>query len=225
MALRGNDPAERERALETIANVYWRPVYTYIRLRWNRDSDDARDLTQAFFLQVLEKDFFAAYDRDKARFRTFLRVCLDRFVQREESAAGRQKRGGDATIVPIDLIEAEESLPSSRASSPGYVFEREWARSVLELATEQLRRHCESARRDSAFRLFEQYDLNPAAGGVAKTYAQLGTELGTTVDEVTNQLAYARREFRRAVLDLLRDMTVNEEEFRDEARALLGISV
>jgi hypothetical protein len=40
---------------------------------------------------------------------------------------------------------------------------------------------------------------------------------------VTNYLAFARREFRRAVLAQLREMTGSEEEFQREAQTLLGV--
>ena len=224
MALRSGDQQERARALETSATVYWRPVYTHIRLRWNREFDEASDLTQGFFMHVLEKDFFAAYDPQRARFRTFLRVCLDRFIQREDASASRQKRGGGADHIPLDLAEFEQSLSGSATyPSPEDSFDREWVRSLLSVATTRFRKHCDESQRALAYRAFERYDLDPSDSSARPTYSELAAELGTTSDDITNQLAYARKEFRRTVLGLLREMTASEEEFRDEARALLGI--
>lgn len=226
LALQTGSSVERQRALETIATVYWRPVYSHIRLRWNRESDEASDLTQGFFVEVLEKDFLATFDPRRARFRTFLRVCLDRFIQREDASAARQKRGGGAEHIPLDLAELEQSLSDgSRAMSPDDSFDREWVRSLLTLSTARLRKHCDDSNRALAYQAFEQYDLDPSDNLTRPTYTDLATTLGTTTDDITNQLAYARREFRRIVLELLRSMTVSDDEFRDEARSLLGIDV
>ena len=101
---------ERARAFEVLATAYWMPVYKYIRIKWNKPTEDARDLTQGFFAEAIEKNFFARYDASKARFRTFLRTCLDAFVANENKAANRKKRGGGATILSMDFDGAEEQL-------------------------------------------------------------------------------------------------------------------
>ena len=88
------DPVERARSLETLAAAYWRPVYKTLRLGWRRSVEDAEDLTQGFFAKAAEKDFFARYEPERARFRTFLRTCLERYVGNELRDAARQKRGG-----------------------------------------------------------------------------------------------------------------------------------
>ena len=95
LAARSNDPSERARALETIASSCWKPVYKYIRLRWNRSTEDAQDLTQEFFARLIERGFLDTYDLAKARLRTFLRICIDRLVQNEDKSARRLKRGED----------------------------------------------------------------------------------------------------------------------------------
>lgn len=73
-AARSDDPAERERALETLFAAYWKPIYKYVRLRWNRSPEDAQDLTQGFFIELLERASLARYDPEKSRLRTFARV-------------------------------------------------------------------------------------------------------------------------------------------------------
>ena len=59
MAARSAEPEERQRALEILIAAYWKPVYKYIRLRWDKDNEQAQDLTQEFFLRILEKEFLA----------------------------------------------------------------------------------------------------------------------------------------------------------------------
>src|ERR1700754_3089368 len=81
--LRHGESSVRRLAADDLVSAYWRPVYVYLRLRWRLSAEDAEDATQGFFAAALERRFFDTFDPAKARFRTFLRVCLDRFVQNE----------------------------------------------------------------------------------------------------------------------------------------------
>src|SRR5882724_743839 len=110
VAARSAEPEERRRALEVLIGAYWRPVYKYIRLRWGKDNEEAKDLTQDFFFRLLEKDFLASYEPQRARLRTFLRVCVDHLIANEDKASRRLKRGGDVQIFPLDFESAEGEL-------------------------------------------------------------------------------------------------------------------
>lgn len=223
LALRSGQAEERRRAREQLAQVYWKPVYKYIRLKWNRAPDDAADLTQGFFLRVFAEDFFVDYDPARARFRTFLRTCLDRYIQREDAASSRLKRGGDAEMIPLDTAGVEAELRAASGGAPDEIFERDWVQSLFALAVSGLREHCQARDRALSAQLFVEYDLGE--GPTRPTYADLAAAHGVTVETITNHLAYARREFRRVVLELLRELTASDAEFRDEARALLGIKL
>src|SRR5262245_13632540 len=96
-----DDFAVRREAQETLIAAYWKPVYKYVRFKWGVPNEDAKDLTQAFFARSVEKGFFDRFDPAKARFRTFLRVCVDGFVANERRAAGRLKRGGGAELLTL----------------------------------------------------------------------------------------------------------------------------
>lgn len=219
-AAAGTDQGERERALSTLIAAYWKPVYKHIRLKWNKSTDDASDLTQSFFVAAMEKNFFRSFDPRKARFRTFLRTCLDHFLANEEKAARRIKRGGRVEFLSLDFTGAEVELARAQWSSPETLderFEREWARSLFALALDTLRDHLETNGKQVHFQLFERYYLDDAE----TSYAMLGSEFGLSSVQVTNFLALARREFRRALLDHLRALTASDEEFRREARSLL----
>src|SRR5260221_3293000 len=124
------DPVLRECAAEALISSYWKPVYKYIRVRWSRSNEDAKDLTQGFFTRAFEKEFFRDYDPKKARFRTYLRACLDAFLAREDQAAGRLKRGGEAHLVSFDFETAEGELRQHDVASgelpPEEYFQREW---------------------------------------------------------------------------------------------------
>src|SRR5439155_23302331 len=92
-ALARPDAPARKQAQDDLIAAYWKPIYKYIRIHWRAANEDAKDLTQAFFARALEKEFFRAFDPAKARFRTFVRLCVDGFVSKERRAAGTFKRG------------------------------------------------------------------------------------------------------------------------------------
>ena len=79
-AVRSDDPAERARALDRLCDAYWKPVYKYIRLKYSKAPDEAQDLTQGFFAEVLERDLLSRFDPAKSRLRTYMRLCADSFV-------------------------------------------------------------------------------------------------------------------------------------------------
>lgn len=223
-AIRSGDAAERERALGTLVAAYWRPVYRHVRRKWGKGHEEAADLTQDFFAELLTRDLLARYDAGRARLRTYLRLCVDGLAANAAKAASRQKRGGGAAPLSLDFEGAREELERSAPGSdetPERAFEKEWARSVVALALERLPVALEGRGKGIAFPLFEICELGAEAE--APSYAELAERFGVSVSDVTNGLSLARREFRRTVLDLLRELTGSEEELRLEARALLGI--
>ncbi|HXY24566.1 MAG TPA: sigma-70 family RNA polymerase sigma factor [Candidatus Acidoferrum sp.] len=226
-AVRSIDAEERERALEALCAAYWKPVYKYIRLRWSRPSEEAQDLTQGFFVEVLERELLEKFDPGKSRLRTYLRVCVDSFVSNQQKAGRRQKRGGGIPHVALDFAAAEEELGGA-AMDPTAIpspesldefFEKEWVRSLFGLSVEDLRQFCADRERERSFKLFEAYDLE---GDDKVSYEQLAKEFSISVTDVTNALAWARREFRRIALERLRELCSSEEEFQREARAAFG---
>lgn len=209
LALSSEDGAERARAFDALTSIYWKPLYKYARVAHNRGAADAEDLAQSFLARAFEKESLASYDAAKAKFRTFLRTLFDRHIANEIKFDLRLKRGG-----AYDFASAEDELAREhdRSGTPEDYFQREWARSVFALAVERV-------RDDPDFALFEAYDLDDAK----LSYRELGERFGMSETTVTNRLAAMRRRFRAAVLDILRDATASETEFRAETRALLGI--
>jgi hypothetical protein len=159
-----------------------------------------------------------------------LRICADRFVANEAKAAKRLKRGGGAAHLSLDFDAAENELqradtrlqPAALPESMDDFLEKEFIRSLFGIAVNKLRSECESSRKQIHFRLFEIYDLE-GDGSRKASYGELAKEFQIAPTDVTNYLAFARREFRRIALDCLREMTASEDEFRREARALLGV--
>jgi RNA polymerase sigma factor (sigma-70 family) len=193
-------------ALERVVALYWKPVYRFIRLKFRKNNEDAKDLTQSFFTSALQRDFFARFDPAKAAFRTYVRMAVERFAANEHAAANRQKRGGNVEFEPV----GEQAVTTE---SPEQVFEREWQRQLFALALDDLRTHCERCGKELQFRIFEAYDL---ADGERPSYAVLAKRHGIAETSVTNHLAWARRMLREFVTERLRGVTSGERELREE---------
>lgn len=223
-AIRSDDAEIRRGGYDTMVAVYWKPVYKYLRLKWHVPSDAAQDATQEFFARAFAKGFFDSYDPGKARFRTFLRVCLDRFAANERKASSRLKRGGGHTLVPLDFETAEGELRQHEVAVPADLdeyFHREWIRSLLAVAVDDLRAEYAAAGKTIQFQVFQRCDLESPDQVVAPTYADVGKGFGVAATDVTNYLAAARKAFRRLLLDRLRAICGDDGEFEAEARHLL----
>ncbi|HXI20668.1 MAG TPA: sigma factor, partial [Gemmatimonadales bacterium] len=109
-AARGGDADARRDAFEVLVAAYWRSVYSHLRMKWRAQPADAEDLAQEFFARAMARGFFDRYDPARARFRTFLRACLDRFAANARRDERRVKRGGGTIALPLDFAGAERAL-------------------------------------------------------------------------------------------------------------------
>lgn len=222
--IRDDDPDTRRAAFGDLVEGYWKPVYKHLRVTWRLDADEARDLTQAFFAEAFQKAWLERFDPEKARFRTFVRVCADRFVMNARQARSRLKRGGAVQTVPLDFDAADRELAERHPAPPEVdeFFHQEFVRALFERALSALRTDCEASGRSLHFVLFERYDINPEEG---VSYARLAGEFSITPAQVTNYLAQIRRAFREKALDALQGLCGSDAEFRREARELFGVEV
>ena len=204
-ATRDENADVRRAAFDALVAAYWRSVYTHLRLKWRAQPADAEDLAQEFFARAMARGFFDGYDPARARFRTFLRTCVDRFAAERELAAAT------AGAAP-------------EADSDAW-FDREWVRGLFAEAVAELRAASMGTPHEIRFVVFERHDLAPAAGTPRPSYRALGDEFGLPVTQVTNHLAWARRELRRLVLDRLRTLSGSDAEFRAEAEDLFGVRI
>jgi len=217
------DPNDRRAALDRLVSAYWKPVYKYIRLRWHAGNEDAKDWTQEFFAVALERDYLQKYDPARARFRTYLRTCVDGFVANQLKAASRVKRGGGAELLSLDFHAADAELAQAKASSdPEELFHREWIRNLFQMAVDALERGCAANGRPEVFTVFARYDLDPPQEKT--TYREVADELGITPTQLNNYLASARRKFRELVLERLAEVCATDEELQAEASLLFGAS-
>jgi len=161
-------------ALEQLCRTYWYPLYAFVR-RQGYDLADAQDLTQGFFELLLARHYLKDVDRDKGRFRSFLLASLKHFLANEWKKANRQKRGGATETVSFDAIEAEERYRHEPAmeSSAETLFDRRWARAVLDAVLQKLRTEFAQAGKEDRFQelsalLFQE----PPPGEYARLAAQ-----------------------------------------------------
>ena len=148
-------PGSRE-ALEALCETYWYPLYAYVRRR-GQSEENARDLTQGFFAKLLEKNWVAAADRERGKFRTFMLTALKHYMADEWDRQRAQKRGGGNLPISLDFDTAEDGykleLPDDR--TPEDVFEESWARTLMDRARQRLRGDMLVPGKEQRFELIE----------------------------------------------------------------------
>jgi RNA polymerase sigma factor (sigma-70 family) len=221
--VRNADPTERRARLERLAAQYWKPVYCVIRSGWGKSNEDAKDLTQEFFVRaVLEGSLLDGFDADRGSFRTYLKGALSHFMLNAGRDASTQKRGGDASIVSLDAEEVELSalLPDEKNLPPDRMFDATWKNAVLGQALRRLEERLVAQGDPKCFRIFQRYEFE--SGPDAPSYQVVADELGLTPDVVKHALSKAREEFRHSVAEILCGYAGTSDILARELRDLFG---
>ncbi len=227
LAVRSRDEQERARALEAVVAAYWRPVYRHLRARWRAREDEAEDLAQGFFAAALEKGWLARYEPARGPLpHAICSPASGASSPTSEREGRRLKRGGGATLVPLESEDADgepRELQLDDGSDLEADFQREWARGLFALAVEALRRRClGTSRRGGASGSSSATTSRTSMRRSGRATPTSRRSSALPVTQVTNHLHWARQELRETVLETLREITASEEEFRSEARALFG---
>ena len=188
--------------------LYWRPVYKFVRIRWKRSNEDAKDLTQAFFIHVMEGGLLAKADPERGNFRRLLLTSLKNFLSNEARAQDAVKRGGGRQIISLNVEGSDQWVTHS--DDPSLEFENQWAREVLERSVAKLPEVCRPEIA-SAFRLFHLE---------GKAVKAIALELGASETAVGHFLQDARSALRRIVTDHLREYVQDEAEITKELDTL-----
>jgi RNA polymerase sigma factor (sigma-70 family) len=214
------DTEARREALHKLLEMYWRPIYVYVRRKWGRSNEDAKDLTQTFIATMIEKDFFREADRDRGRFRALLRTALENFLRNQYAESQARRRGGGQRTVSLEAaIEAEGDIPVSEAEAPEDLYRREWIRTLFSRAVAELRRLYGDEGKNAYMQVFERYQFG---GGEEVSYESVAKELGLKIWDVTNYLADARRRLRGLIQAFVREYSLSEDDFREEMADLFG---
>ncbi len=214
---RDKNSQEAAQSLEALCRQYWPPLYAFLRHRGHREHD-AQDLTQAFFAKLLEKDWLAAADPTRGRFRSFLLVALKRFLGHARDHSQAQKRGGGAVTIPID-DRMECLMADPKGQSPESLFNRQWAMTVLQAVMARLRQeYCDASREDDFEHLKEC--LTAERGTI--DYESLGRLLGVRPVSARSSVHRMRVRFRELFRDEVAGTVSNPSEVEDEVRELLS---
>src|SRR5438093_7038940 len=207
-------------ALSELCQIYWRPVYLFLR-RQGIGQHDAQDLTQGFFADLIESRTYARADPMKGRFRSFLLGTLKHFVAHARDRDHAQKRGGAS--VPVQLDEAAISEAETYASrcnhwSADGVFEREWAASLARQALDRLAQEYELGGKAA---LFEALKSRLAAGEAAATpYEELANRLGRNAAHLRVDVTRLRSRYRAILREEVSGTVVDARDVDEELRYL-----
>ena len=208
-----------ERALSRLCALYWHPVFAFVR-RKGHAPEDARDLTQGFFLRLIEKGALGEADKTRGRFRTFLLTSCQNYLSNERDRATAAKRGGGVTPQPLEVADAERRYQSALAhdETPERAYDRQWGLSLLDGVFNALRAEYDA---QGKARLFDRLKDFVTAEDDAGTHAQAAKELGTTAGAVKVAVHRLRRRFRDELLRQVADTLGPDQDVEDEIRHLL----
>ena len=220
-----NSEGDQQKAVEALAELcrtYWRPIFSYV-CRRGYSIEDAQDLTQDFFLMILETNWLGQADQGRGRFRSLLLKSLQNFLHNANDKNQTLKRGGSAQFVSWDawMVEAPSQLSVSAraldALAPERLFDLRWAATVVEQALRRLREECE---RKGRLRLFEGLRDHLTAEHADISYADLGVALGVAETVVKKQLHNLRQRYRWLLREEVAHTVENPADVDDEIRYL-----
>jgi RNA polymerase sigma-70 factor (ECF subfamily) len=207
-------------ALAELCRIYWRPLYLFLR-REGYGTDDAQDLTQGFFADLIETRSYARADREKGRFRSFLLGALKHFVADARDRDRAQKRGGG--IIPEQLDEkaiAEVEAQVGRAAkwNADRAYDREWAASLLRRTLERLEQECALASKAELFGYLKPY--LSAIGETAIPYEEMAQRSHRPVATLRSDVARLRARYRTILREEVRGTVAEDSDVDEELRHL-----
>lgn len=207
-------------ALEALCQAYWFPLYAYVRRR-GRTKEDAEDLVQAFFADLLARRDFAKTDGERGKFRAFLLASLKNFLANEWDKSRRLKRGGDITHFALDWQSADTQfqIADSAQASPDEAFDREWALALLARVIERLRGECAA---DGKAGRFEALKVYLTAGKGQIPYAEAAAGLSMDEGAVRVAVHRLRKRYRELLREEVAQTLVDPAMVGEELAVLLG---
>lgn len=213
------DRTQARPALVSLCENYWYPLYAYLRRR-GYPADRAQDLTQEFFVRVLEGRYLDRADPDRGRFRSFLLSSLKFFVADEEDRNRAHKRGGGA-LVPLEFSSGEERYQREPAhqETPERIFEQRWALSVLDRVVERLRSEFVQHGRPEHFERLKVFLL----GQPDAPYAALAGEMNSSEGALKVAIHRLRKRYRELFRQEIADTVVDPADVESELRYLASV--
>jgi len=220
LTAQGASPAAQE-ALEKLCRVYWRPLYGFVR-RQGHGPEEAEDLTQGFFAQLLERRDLDVVRREKGRLRSYLLVSLKHFLTNERYRAMAIKRGGGRSLIPLEELRTAErvTLEATDNLTAELLYERHWALRVLEQVLTRLR---EERRATGDTVLFEQLEKLLADDPNRPSQGEIAAKLGMSENAVKQAIHRLRERYRQILREEIAQTVTAPGDVEDELRHLIAV--
>jgi len=214
--------AQGQEALARLCQIYWLPVYAFIRKR-GHDPHRAKDLTQEFFETFLEKNSVAHAVRDRGRFRSFLMTSVENFLRKAHERSQAKKRGGAQSFVSLNDLDFEEAYLAheiATESDPARDFEVRWALTVLDRVMQRLR---EEFVKQGRAELFDGLEAHLLGDVDSAPYAELAERFGISEANVKTTALRLRRRYQLLLRDEIAQTVAQPGEIDEELRYLMRI--
>lgn len=221
VACAGQDSSpESSRALADLCEAYWVPLYGYVKRRVNNDAE-ARDLTQAFFTELLEKKLIGDADPSRGKFRAYLLGSLKHFLSHQWEKANAQKRGGGRAPISLDFASVDSSIRIEAVDglTPEQIFDRDWAMTLLSQIMERLKSEYVSSDKAELFEQLKPFLIGRPSGN---TWRQVAERLQMTEAAAKMTGARMRKRYREILRQEIADTVSEPEDVDDEIRNLFS---
>jgi RNA polymerase sigma factor (sigma-70 family) len=216
----GESPAAQE-ALEKLCGTYWRPICAFVQ-RKGIGAEEAKDITQGFFADLLERRSLTAVRKEKGRFRSYLLGALKHFLADERRRAMAIKRGKGQRPIPLEELSGEKWIeiePADQVTAE-HIYERRWASTVLERVLSLLKDEYVAAGNAALFDSLKQ--LLPDEPG-APSQAEIAAQLGITENAVRQAFHRFRRRYQSLLRGEIANTVATPADVEDELRHLIAV--
>jgi len=206
-----------------LLQTYWKPVYCYLR-RKGRDNEQAKDLTQDFFHEVvLNRHLVGRADKDKGRFRSFMLYALNQYLINHDRDDRAQKRIPKKKLAPLDTAELPDLPQSLRTATAEDSFHYAWLSTLLEQVTAEVKTACQEQGMETHWAIFKEHVLEPILGvGDPVSLSQLCEIYGIEdTKKASNMIVTVKRRFRSVLMEHVRSTVVSDEQVHEELQYLL----
>ena len=218
------EPELARAALAELCQTYWAPLYNFVRSR-GYTVDDAQDLTQSFFVYLIERKIYSRVNRQKGKFRSFLLASLKNFLADTSDRQRTLKRGGRQDFLPLheQQIENAESIFQTHGGtrSEDWLFDRSWAEALIATGLERLSADYKSEAKEKLFnelRIFLTSGAEPLP-----SYAELAARLGMPESTLRSHVTRLRARYRQVLRTEVRRTVDNEADVEEELHELLRV--
>ena len=216
----GESPAAQQ-ALEKLCRMYWRPIFAFLRGQ-GLSTEEAEDITQGFFAQLLERKSFDAVRKEKGRLRSYLLGALKYFLADEQRHAMAIKRGKGQRLISLEELRAGEQIEMEPADSitAEMIYERRWALTVLEQVLDRLKNEYRTAGNAALFDSLKQ--LLPDEPGSA-SQAEIAADFGMTENAVRQAFYRFRQRYQSLLREEIAHTVATPGDIEDELRHLIAV--